>query len=297
MASNRSNYPRPDLQEEELVNYLPWQWAILFLAALAPGILSIWAPSFHDQRRLFFDLERIFEIGPAVVLLILPFIFAGGSLGRAVRDRINEPTTVSQIIVALSGIVLVAVPSIISVVTGHEALRIWPGISGTFRPVTFVLHGVFILTLLIRSFMPLLILSIPSRRERLSTYVAYVGFQIAVGLTGTYLLRLSFPLLSRPITAGLPMGVWLLFGIVNELSYFAAIWILDRLSFPSFKPLSVKFVVSVTIVSAIGLPAPNAWWHVLLNLISFAIVVGYAMLTNPDALRWKQKVTEESLQT
>ncbi len=297
MASNRSNYPRNGTEEEVIETFSQWQWALLFVAAFSPGLLRIWSPAFHSNIGLFVGLQRIDYIVLAIAILVLPFAFAGGSLARAMWERIREPAPNVQVAISVSGAILIAIPSIYLVATGNQLIRPWPGTVGRFYFNAFFYHGVFVLSVLIRHILPLLILSIPSAKERLSTLGVFFGFQMAIDLTGTCIWNLSNRFGGTELGLGSSQIVWVLTTLVNELCFYITLWLLDRLCFPSLRPLVLKFIATQILFSAIGLRIPGIWLNLGLHVISLVIVIVYAITTNPDSLRWQRDNEQGALQT
>ncbi|MEI8281746.1 MAG: hypothetical protein WCG75_05020 [Armatimonadota bacterium] len=213
------------------------------------------------------------------------------------RDRLREPATFAQIMLAISGTVLLAAPSIYAVATGNETLRSWPGIHNNPNLVVAILHGVYILTLLIRNLFILLILCIPNVKERLSTYATYAAFQIAINLTGIYLLRMTFPTFGNTHGPTIHLGTFILFGVLADLSFFTIVWLLDRICFPSYRAILAKFIVSQVLFTALRFSTAKGLWYLGLTLLGVAIVAIYAVVAKPEMLSLKQSRQDQTLQS
>ncbi len=294
MGRLKSNYPRDMLEEEVIEPYSTWQWGILIFAAMSSGLLRIWAPAFLVKSRVFFDLQIIVEASSALAIVALPFLFGKGSLLRAVVDRIREQTTISHSVVALSGTTLLAFPSIYAIASQTQQFHPLTYVGG--EPLwLFVVYRIVLMTgVILRLLLPLLILTIPSQKERLAMFCIFVSLVSMADITGDFML--VKPYFSLVGTSG-SLGFWLFSSIVSNLTFYLLIWMLDRISFPSFRPLIYKFILGAILYGILELQIPRGWLYVWIHLVAVAIAAFYMMICNPDSFKWIRQEDEETLQS
>ncbi len=299
MGRLKSNYPRDMLEEEVIEPYSTWQWGVLFVAAMISPFLQFWLPTigrFTSMSRWYAVTDHSLTLIGGLLLLFLPFLFGRGAMARAVLDRVRESTSSGTLWLGgfVAGVTLVpvlfhAVPAMIDGAPAFSALRMY---SLEYYPVfatsSSIIHslGVF--------FLYLLLLTIPAAKQRFIILVIYMIWSIVISMSGSYVFVQVFPYASEFLPHASSIGMWFFESISNPLMFFTMIWIIDRISFPSFRPFVVMFSMWV-LVWLLFRPS-HGIVEVASQFGAVLAVVGYALTKCPEAMRLPWKL-DESLQS
>ena len=296
MSSNRTNYPRPKLEEKTVENYQAWQWSVLVIAIMAPTIIQFWLPSLTTSYSKYKSLVIAAEIFGIGVMAVCPFLFGKGSLMRATLDRARELSSGALMFVTGSIAAIHILPlffhPLAGITSGGTVVRLI--LDHVWSRSLFYPLGISILHSIATYYFYLLQLTIPGDMQRLKTFSATLVSHIVFTMSGTYMYAMIFPFASNlgPHTSS--MTRWIAESILSPLMYFVTLWMLERISFPSFRPILV--MIGISLAWSLVFRSINGIELMAIQLVSLLILTCWVLMYCPDALRLARK-DEEALQS
>ena len=289
-----TTYPR-ETTEDPVIVLKPWHWVVLSFVSLQSYLLYIFTPSLRWTRTQFYSVVEIIQVDIIILLFLLPFLFAGGSLAKVVWHRCRVLSSPRDLgVAAVYPVFLVLFAFFEGRMKGVSPIRLSPVIDyfafgrGLMSPRLFLIFVSSVLERFATLNLYLLMIAIPKSRQRFNVFGMYALTFLALTLSGEFIRNMVYPShLIHHLPLDRTFSFWLAASILDEITYFIILWVLDRLAFPSFQPILLMTVL-VTI-SALFMEWPTQWYSVFARFSILIIVLGVSILQR-GVLQWPWKV-------